>query len=133
MANNIDPVPRDVLRFHRDITLCVDIMFVNKIPFLTTLSRSLKFITVEALQNRQIKNVSKKIANIVKLYENRGFRVRTINESSGQTGVDIEPNQSIPQIASDSDEEQQPDTMPDTNVTATPEITGVQDEDEYPQ
>ncbi len=32
----IDPVPPAILTRHRDVTLAVDIMFVNKIPFLVT-------------------------------------------------------------------------------------------------
>ena len=47
------PVPPDILSRHGRITLAIDIMFVNKIPFLVTLSRGLKFITVEDLPNRQ--------------------------------------------------------------------------------
>ena len=50
--DNIDPVQRDILEKYRDVTLCVDIMFVNKIPFIITISRYIKIITVEVLPNR---------------------------------------------------------------------------------
>ena len=34
----VTPVPPDILSLYRSITLCVDIMFVNKMPFLVTIS-----------------------------------------------------------------------------------------------
>jgi hypothetical protein len=46
-------VPRGIMANYRDVTLCVDIMFVNKIPFLVTISRNIKFGTAEVLKNRR--------------------------------------------------------------------------------
>mmetsp|Transcript_16222 Transcript_16222/g.24509 ORF Transcript_16222/g.24509 Transcript_16222/m.24509 type:complete len:108 (+) Transcript_16222:256-579(+) len=48
----VDPVPERILKLHGDIALAADIMSVNKIPFLVTLSRCLKFGTIESLPNR---------------------------------------------------------------------------------
>ena len=44
-------VPPDIMQIHRSVTLAIDIMFINKIPFLVTTSQHLKFGTVEALNN----------------------------------------------------------------------------------
>lgn len=44
-------LPADVHAMYRDVTLCVDIMYVDRIPFLVTISRDLKFGTVEALSS----------------------------------------------------------------------------------
>ena len=49
-----EPVPKHILDTHRSYDLTADIMFVNKIPFLVTLSRGLRFGTVSALPNRQV-------------------------------------------------------------------------------
>jgi hypothetical protein len=38
-----------IMSIHHDVTLCADIMFVNQIPFLVTISRNVKFGTVEVL------------------------------------------------------------------------------------
>jgi hypothetical protein len=46
-------VPRGIMDKYRDVTLCVDIVFVNKIPFLVTISRNIKFGTAEVLKNRK--------------------------------------------------------------------------------
>ena len=44
-------VPWDIIKVHHQVTLAVDIMYVNKVPFLVTILRNLKFGTVEALTN----------------------------------------------------------------------------------
>ena len=61
-------VPPDIMQIHRSITLAIDIMFINKIPFLVTTSQHLKFGTVEALNNRQISTVVGKLKNVINLY-----------------------------------------------------------------
>jgi len=76
--DNIDPVSRDILEKYRNVTLCIDIMFVNKIPFIITISRYIKFITVEVLKNRQTKTLSKILKNVTSMYEKRGFIVSSI-------------------------------------------------------
>ena len=39
-------IPRDFLALHRFVYLVSDVMFVNNIPFLITVSRGIKFVTV---------------------------------------------------------------------------------------
>ena len=71
-------VPPDIMQIHRSVTLAIDIMFINKIPFLVTTSRHLKFGTVEALNNRQIPTVMGKLRNVINLYISQGFKVDCI-------------------------------------------------------
>ncbi len=68
--------PRAILERHRDVTICVDIMFVNRIAFLITISRSLKFGTVEKIPNRKAMTILKAINNVREVYFNRGFIVK---------------------------------------------------------
>ena len=42
-------MPKNILEKNKKITLSIDIMFVNKIPFVTTISRHIKFTTIEAI------------------------------------------------------------------------------------
>jgi Reverse transcriptase (RNA-dependent DNA polymerase) len=69
-------VPYDIIKVHKDVTLCFDIMFVNKIAFLVTVSRSLRFGTTERLATRRVDVVGKALASVIALYRKRGFRVR---------------------------------------------------------
>ena len=51
VISSITPVPTDILSLYQSVTLCVDIMFVNKLPFLVTISQNIKFGTAELLLN----------------------------------------------------------------------------------
>jgi hypothetical protein len=73
-----EPVPPAILERHRDVTLAIDIMFVNKIPFLVTISRYLKFGTVEALKEQTASQIMRCIKTVRGVYNKRGFRIRTI-------------------------------------------------------
>ena len=57
------------------MTLCVDVMFVNKIPFLVLISCNIKFGTVEAIPNCTIPTLIKGIHTIIRLYKCTGFTV----------------------------------------------------------
>ena len=45
-------IPPSVLENNKHVTLSIDIIYVNRIPFVTTISRNIKFTTVKAIQNR---------------------------------------------------------------------------------
>ena len=53
-------------------------MFVNKIPFLVTLSHALRFGTVSALPNRQTGTVVTRLKQTIRLYKHRGFHIRSL-------------------------------------------------------
>jgi len=78
IAAGIDPVPADVMKMHAQLTLAIDIMFINKIAFFVTKSRELQFTTIEALPNRQVKTVKDVLRTVIHLYESRGFIVGSI-------------------------------------------------------
>ena len=57
--------------------LAVDVMFVNKIPFLVSVSHNLKFVTVQRLKGRAAHLLVAGLNKIVKIYKQRGFNVNT--------------------------------------------------------
>jgi hypothetical protein len=69
-------VPYHIIKTHKDVTLCFDIMFVNKIPFLVTVSRNIRFGTTERLLSRHAGVVGKALVTVLKFYRQRGFRVK---------------------------------------------------------
>ena len=71
-------VPPDILKIHKEVALGVDIMFVNKVPFLITISRNIHFETVEELPNRKLQTVKAKLQSVIAIYAHRGFNVSTI-------------------------------------------------------
>ena len=70
-------VPHAIFKGYRNVTLSVDVMFVNRIPFLTSISRHLKFITAETLHNRTTIQLVQCVKNAKALYTKRGFNVAT--------------------------------------------------------
>ena len=71
------PVPDPIVKQYQQVTICVDLMFVNRIPFLVSISRHLKFGTAEMLANQQEATLLKAIRQIRSVYQRRGFTVRT--------------------------------------------------------
>ncbi len=71
-------VPPDIMNLYHDVTIAMDIMFVNLIPFIITISRGLKFGTIEPLPNRQILTITKFVQRVLQIYTTRGFTVTTM-------------------------------------------------------
>ena len=69
-------MPKNILENNKNITLSIDIMFVNEIPFVTTISRHIKFTTVKVIQKRTKSQLSECIKNVVAIYTQRGFKVQ---------------------------------------------------------
>ena len=66
-----------ILKHYGEVTLCVDFMYVNKVPLLVTLSRNIKFGTMEAVADRKEATILKCIKGVVALYRKAGFTVTT--------------------------------------------------------
>jgi hypothetical protein len=70
------------MEHYKNITLCIDIMFVNQIPFFLLISRNIKFITVSILANPKEASLTKALKEIHAVYRKRGFRIRnTLGDS----------------------------------------------------
>lgn len=73
--NTSSILPDPVFQQHRSVTVCMDVMYVNGQAMLVTISRGIKFGTVEGLTNRSIRTLIRAINNVRKLYVTNGFRV----------------------------------------------------------
>ena len=71
----VTSIPEPIMSHYRNVVLASDIMFVNKVAFLVTISRHLYFGTTEAIANQQLKTVAQSIKQEYKLYLQRGFRI----------------------------------------------------------
>jgi hypothetical protein len=67
VTGRVNGVPPSILARYQKI-IAVDIMFVNKIPFLITTSRGLHFGTVENLPNRQVPTVVSGLTRVLQVY-----------------------------------------------------------------
>ena len=70
-------VPHAIFEENRNVTLSVDVMFVNRIPFLTSISWHLKFTTADTVHNRTTSKLVQCVTNVNALYAKRRFNVST--------------------------------------------------------
>jgi len=79
ILGHADAVPPEVLLTHGDVILAIDLMFINQVPFLITISRGLKIGSVTSLANRQAcPNICRCLSHVLSLYKRQGFRITTI-------------------------------------------------------
>ena len=68
-------IPADVMKRYQKVTICVDIMYVNKVAMLVSVSRKIKFGTIETIPNNKSAVLLTGVKGIVQVYQRRGFHV----------------------------------------------------------
>ena len=71
-------VPPQILLVNQQVVLSGDIFFVNKIPFLTTISENIHLTTALYLQNCKASTILKGLAKVQAIYAKWGFKVKHI-------------------------------------------------------
>jgi hypothetical protein len=79
-SGNLVPIPATIMAHYRNVVLCVDVMKVNKMPFLVTISRAITFGTVAWLKNAKADTILKQIKEIRNIYIKRGFLLEIVEE-----------------------------------------------------
>ena len=69
-------LPITIQQHYQEVTLGCDIMFVNKIPFLFSISRHIRFGTAQHIKNQQGTTIINGIRAIHQVYLQRGFQIR---------------------------------------------------------
>jgi hypothetical protein len=72
-------IPRDFYKLHKFVTLSADVMFCNGLPFMTTVSHHIDFLTAEFLPTRTAEHLSSTLTKVLKLYGKNGFVVRLVH------------------------------------------------------
>jgi hypothetical protein len=63
------------MEWYQTLTLCADLMYVNGVPFLLTISQNLKFGKIEALPNQLEATIITGLVSMVRVYKQPGFSV----------------------------------------------------------
>ena len=71
----ITSVLANILERYCDVTLCVDIMYVNRVAMLVSISRNIKFGTIEAIPNNKSATIVNGVMGIRQIYRRNGFNV----------------------------------------------------------
>eukprot|EP00956_Cyclotella_meneghiniana_P046013 scaffold395332_cov149-Cyclotella_meneghiniana.AAC.1 len=66
-------IPLEIIERNRFVTLVADVMFVGGLPFLISLSRRIRFVTVQYMPRRTAGELCNGLKAIVNLYKRAGF------------------------------------------------------------
>lgn len=79
--DHVDPavidIPPEIISRNMEVIVVADLMFVNGLPFLVSISRNITLITVSYMPSRTAEDLRKGMRQIVSLYERRGLVVTT--------------------------------------------------------
>jgi len=73
--NTLDDLPDGMLEEHENVTLTVNIMYINKIPFIVTLSRAIHFGTIKMIKDERKSTIIKSLEQVINAYHWRGFKI----------------------------------------------------------
>ena len=71
-------VPPELKLKHQGVNLCADIMFIQGVIFLITISREIKFVTVTCIPSRSLKQLCEGFDNTFGIHNAHGFRIETV-------------------------------------------------------
>ena len=78
IRGEISPLPTTILERYKSVTLEGDIMFINGIRFINTISRHVNFMTAEHIANAKASTLQESIRQVKKFYMQRGFKITNI-------------------------------------------------------
>jgi hypothetical protein len=78
VASDYVDVPPQIMSANKYMTLSGDLFFVNKVPFLATISNHIKFTTAEHIAHRQLQQLNLGCKHVQAVYAARGFHVKSM-------------------------------------------------------
>ena len=72
-------VPPTILDYYKEVEISVDVMHVNRIPFLVIVSKDINYGTAQALESMKIPKMEMVIKSIISSYKVRGFHVAILH------------------------------------------------------
>ena len=79
MIDDVIQIPKEILRLHSDIHLCMDLMFVSKVGFLTTIGYPIFYRKVKRIDNRTKESLYNNLDAILHIYNSGGYKVSRIS------------------------------------------------------
>jgi hypothetical protein len=76
---DIIEISSELIAQHKEIDLCIDIMYVNECGFMTTIDRTIKFRSAMAIANCTHEEYYRVLDRILRLYNGAGFIITTIH------------------------------------------------------
>jgi hypothetical protein len=100
VKDDLVEIPPELLDQHGDLTYCIDIMYVNGMPMMTGIDKSIQFRGLVPMDSRLAPELYRALDIILRVYNKRGYHIKTINcDGEFRTlmdevsdGLDIEMN-----------------------------------------
>jgi len=70
--------PREILEKHGDVTQAIDVMFINRIPFIITMLHNIHFGTAKLLKDMKNTMLITSIEQVMQAYIAWGFKIKAI-------------------------------------------------------
>ena len=74
-------IPRELCDAQCNVCLNIDIMYVNGMPFLTRILKSIKYCTAMWVEDCNVPTITSLVESILKLYQWAGFQVTSLCRS----------------------------------------------------
>jgi len=71
-------IPQEIMEKHGEVILAIDIMFINKIPFVIMTSRNINFRTAELVKDMKNKTLITSIEQVLQAYQTHGFKTQAM-------------------------------------------------------
>ena len=78
LVSNVVSIPHELHDAQHDVCLYIDIMYVNGMSFLTTISKNIKYCTSMWVANCTAPTITSLVESILKLYQWAGFQVMEV-------------------------------------------------------
>jgi hypothetical protein len=75
VRQDVIKIPKKIWELHKDVTLAIDIFFVNRIPFFITYSLVICFLLVTHLSNRKALTIFDALKSMCSYYLQQGFEI----------------------------------------------------------
>ena len=79
VVNDYIEIPRELIQAHKGIILCADIMFIDQVGFLVTMSKHIKFITIRYIPDRKKDTLLEAFDATFIKYNNAGFVIKDLH------------------------------------------------------
>jgi len=79
VRENLIKIPAEIKAEHKNLTLCIDIMFVNGQPLLIAINQSIPFHLLVPLEGRSKSDMYDALDKILRRYGQSGFRITSVH------------------------------------------------------
>ena len=71
-------IPHELCDAQCDVCLYIDIIYVNSMPFLTTISKNIKYCTAMWVADHTAPTITSLVESVLELYQQAGFQVTEV-------------------------------------------------------